>query len=397
MSDFEYLNRSVVKHFIRENIQSDLRKLVLNPPAEFRDHIKEIVDQIQARRKAKGKLDTWVDNPELIFPPPLSVEQSSSEKAANYKKTIMSGKHLIDLTGGMGIDCLALGEQFEQVAYVEQQAELTAIFKYNARKLGKEVKTLASEATNFLEHLDTNQREYTSFFIDPARRNMHKNKVFQLADCSPNLIEIMPLLQQKGLQVLVKLSPIIDLKATLAQVDHVREVHVVSIKNECKEVLLWIDFEFSNEPLIKTINLTEVDQTFDFKLSQENASIVSLGVEQNYLLEPNASILKAGAFKQIAARFPVNKLHSNTHLYTTDQEVAKWPGRTFKIEASDVDKTVLQQYTKNGSINVLTRNYPVSANDLKKKYKLKDGGDFFLIGFTNQKEKVRLVIARKIG
>ena len=390
MDELDFLWQKGVQQFIHENRDVDVSKLLLNPPKEFEDHIKLIADQILARQKAKGKLESWVSNPELIFPPPLSVEQASSQETATYKKSIFSGNQLIDLTGGMGVDTLALSEGFNSTTYVEKDLRLCEVFSHNSAALGKVISVINLEAEQMVSELEGDDNYV---FIDPARRDLSKNKVFKLEDCTPNILTLLPGLEDKAKQVLIKLSPLLDIKSLIAQLKGVKEIHVVAVKNEVKELLVLIDFEFSEEPLVKTINLHSLNQPFNFHYSEEEKTESTIGSLQAYLLEPNAAILKAGAFKKVGKDFEVAKLHPNTHLYTSDLLPENWPGRVFKIIETDAKKN-LNNYLDRGKINVITRNYPLDVVSLKKKFKVKDGGDYFLIGFRDHESVPRLIVAK---
>lgn len=391
----DFLQKREIKKFIQEHLQSNIQKLLLNPPAEFGSNAKEIVSQIQARQKAKGKLDSWVTNPDLIFPQPLSVEQSSSEKTAAYKKTIIRGGFLIDLTGGMGIDCLALSENFNQTTYIEVQHKVAEVFNYNCKQLNKSIEVINQDSENYLLDLTEDSSNDIVFFIDPARRNEEQSKVFKLEDCSPNILEILPSLRKRANRVLVKLSPLLDIKSILVKIPNIKELHIVSLKNNCKELLVLIDFSYDGDSLIKAVNLDKDDQEFVFTMQEEQSAEAVISSVDQFLFEPNASILKAGAFKKVGVDFGLKKVQPNTHFYTAGQIVSKWPGRTFEILDDKVDKKQIKKYAPSGHINVLTRNHPLNATQLKKKFKLKDGGEFFLIGFKDKDEKARLVVGRK--
>ncbi|MEQ9402592.1 MAG: class I SAM-dependent methyltransferase [Cyclobacteriaceae bacterium] len=391
---FDFLRKAKTKKFIQDHLQSDIRKLLLNPPSEFRDQIKDIVGQILARQKGKGKLDSWVNNSDLIFPPPLSVEQSSSEKAATYKKSIISGNHLIDLTGGMGIDCLTLSDNFLHTTYVEMQSLLVSTFEHNCQVLGRQIETKCEDASRYLNLLDSNI-EGRVVFIDPARRDEGENRVFKLQDCSPDLQLLLPQLRTKASNVLVKLSPLLEIKSVLQVLQNVKEVHVVSIRNECKELLFLIDFSHKGPARIKTINIEDSVQNFEFYYAEEEEAHTEIGDSSKYLLEPNSSILKSGAFKKVSSDFGVIKLNTNTHLYSSEKRIPDWPGRTFEVVELNMDKKSLAKFAPNGFINVIARNYPLNAKALKAKFKVNDGGEFFLIGFRDCDEKARLVVGRR--
>jgi 16S rRNA G966 N2-methylase RsmD len=390
----EVLTKEETKNFIRDHINEDVNQLILNPPSTLGPSFKEIITQILSRQKARKKLPEWASNYDLVLPPPLSIEQASSDQAAEYKNRLISGHHLVDLTGGMGIDTLALSTNFKQTTYVEQQEDLAHLFRHNCDVLDQPIDVVSAESSAFLSSLSDSQTRV--FYLDPARRDEHKNKVFRLEDCSPNLLDLMPLLEQKGGQVLIKLSPYLDIKLILNRIQHVKELHVVSIKNDCKELLILIDFHYDGEPVIKTINMNEENEEFEFSYKQEKSSKAQFSELGKFLLEPNASILKAGGFNALTHFFDVRKLHSNTHLYTTDNLIVNWPGRTFEIIEAQVNKKKLQDFAPKGRINVVTRNHPLSADALKKKFKITDGGDYFLIGFRDLNQKAQLIFGRKL-
>ncbi|WP_436514850.1 THUMP-like domain-containing protein [Ekhidna sp. To15] len=387
-----FLKREDVKQFIKENIGADVNRIVLNPPPQYKEQIKAIASQILARQKAIGKLDSWAQNFDLVMPPPLSIEQASSQITCDYKKSLVSGHQLLDLTGGMGVDFLALSEVFEKSTYVEQVQDICQVFEHNAKVLKSKANVINDEASSFLSKLDASSK--STIYLDPARRDEHKGKVFKIEDCTPNLKELLPILKLKANKVLVKYSPLLDIHAILQNISGVKEVHVVSVKNECKELLLLIDFDFSEEPAIHCINLESSHDTYSFKLEEERLTKSMFSDLQHYLLEPNSSIMKAGAFKKVGSDFNVSKLAEHTHLYTTDTLLKDFPGRVFKVIA-EVDKKNIKQFAFKGCINVITRNYPLKASELKKKWKLKDGGNYFLIAFKDKAEKPRQIIAQR--
>lgn len=393
MNEWEILAQPKVKRFVVNHLNSDVKKLVLNPPAEFKESIKPIALQIQARQKAKKKLSSWVANQDLLFPAPISVEQASSETTANYKKNLLKGSSLVDLTGGMGVDCLSLSDNFEKTTYVDQNADLCGIFKHNCKILGKNIEVANSEASMYVEELLSSD---TSIFLDPARRDNSQNKVFKLDDCSPNLKELLPSLKSKASKILIKLSPLLDIKSVLNEFTNVGEIHVVSVKNECKELLVLIDPNLDGEPNIIAVNLETDEDPYSFKYSEESEAPLTIGEPKSHLFEPNSSIMKAGAFKKIAVDFSLKKLETNTHLYTLENTTKALPGRTFKILEDQVDTKVIEKYAEGKSINVVTRNYPMRAEALKKKFNVKDGGSYFLIGYTNMAGKAKLIIAEKV-
>ncbi|MEO1255069.1 MAG: hypothetical protein AAFY41_09315 [Bacteroidota bacterium] len=368
-----------------------MNKLVLNPPKDFKNDIKTIANQILSRQKLIGKLDSWSTNFDLIMPPPLSVEQASSEATSNYKSQHLSGEYLVDLTGGMGIDCLKLGQNFEKITYVEKEESLCEVFKHNSNELGKQVEVYNQDAEGFIKKFQGNPE--TVFYLDPARRDHVQNRVFKIQDCSPDFVEILPELKKKGKIVLMKLSPLLDLSNIQSSIENVKVIHILSVKNECKEILLEIDFEFEGDIKIVCVNLDTRQPVYSYLWKDEINATAASGKVSSYIYEPNSSIMKAGAFKKITVDFPLRKIAPNTHLYTANSVSAGFPGRIFKVK-SIVDKRGLKEL-KGKTINVITRNYPFNANELKKQWKIKDGGKEFLIAFRDQQDKARVIITER--
>jgi len=389
MSNIKWLLTPEVSEFIQENLQSDINKILLSPPRHLKDNISLVADQILSRRKAKAKLPDWFANKDLIMPPPISLEQCSSLSTANYKKQLLSGNHLIDLTGGMGIDTLALSENFKHSTYVEQDSWLCQVFDHNSTTLNK---TIAVKNSSAEEYLNSFQGK-AHFYIDPARRDEHQRKVFHFENCSPNVIDMLPIFQEKAEKVLIKAAPMIDITLGIKQLKHVSEVHVVSVKNEVKEVLFLVDFNSTKEPTITCVNLETAQSEFTFSLTEEHKVEIQSGQMEKYLYDPNSSILKAGAFKSVAEQYQLKKLAVNTHLYTSEKWIENFPGRTFEVIQPNCSRKEITKWISDGKANVMTKNHPLKADELKKKLKLKDGGDWFVIGYRDDGNKARICIA----
>ncbi len=397
MQQAQFIRSDEVVKFVRDNfLHTDIKNLLLNPPVEFKEHIGLIVDQIVSRRKAKTKLPHWFDNYELIMPPPLSLEQCSSPATAAYKQQLIQGKRLADLTGGMGVDTLSLSETFPEVHHVEINPELHTIFQHNIATLGKDnITAHQMSAERFMLEL----KEKSCFYIDPARRDKHQSRVFKLVDCSPNITELMPYFRVKANQVLIKAAPMIDISHALLQLEAVKDVHVVSVKNEVKEVLFLLDFQTTptKNPNIHCVNLDTNQPEFSFTLAEEKSSNTNLSSLKKYLYDPNSAILKAGAFKLVGFRNNLTKLATHTHLYTSNQLNSQFPGRVFEVLQPSVNKKKIHQLLPKGQANVITKNFPQKPDELKKKLKVKDGGGLFLIGFrdVNNSPNICLVHAAK--
>ena len=343
------------------------------------------LQQIEGRERTADKLPTFASIPDWWYPVRLSCEQCSSELTARYKASLLSplalgeGKEerFLDLTGGYGVDTYFLSEQFSHTDYVEQNEELCRIAAHNfalsqKSKVERQKLSIAihnTTAEDFLLSSPCGEAGWGLIFLDPARRDSHGSKVFRLEDCTPNVVELLPTLLAHSKRLLIKLSPMLDLTQAVTCLSQVNwDIHIVAIKNEVKEVLLLS----GGTGQITTINLAQKDQAFVFTREEEQHCGLDIrdGKLANYLYEPNAAILKAGAYKLVAQRFGLHKLDVNTHLYTSRQFIENFPGRVWRI----TEKQNLKQ------ANVLTRNYPLTPEQLKKKLHLRDGGTAFVIG-----------------
>jgi 16S rRNA G966 N2-methylase RsmD len=386
--------------FILENENADISHILLKHKEIHGVPAPAIANQMKGRLKAKDKLPSYYQNPQICYPPQINLEQSSSERTAIFKRDFIrsqSGKDIatsgIDLTGGFGIDACFMSEGFADFTFVEPNEELLNIARHNHQILGKEnIGYANSTAESFL----TNSVSSDFIFIDPSRRNEADKKVSSFADCEPNILPLQETIFQKTTHLLVKASPMLDVQLGLKELKFVKTVVVLSVDNECKELLFYCERGFEGEALVKAVNLinSKID-SFEFFLSDEKDIEVEFSEPAQYLYEPNASILKAGAFKSIAKSLALKKLHPSTHLYTSDQLLEKFPGRIFKVIALvKPDPKNLKQYFPDQKANVTTRNYPLSVAELKQKTKLKDGGDKYLIGFSGPNSKLVVVAER---
>lgn len=350
------------------------------------------LQQIEGQQRASKKLPTLSQIEGWQYPVRLSLEQCSSETTARYKASLVRGKSLVDLTGGYGIDCLFLSQNFEQTDYVERSKALAEVAAHNFKLLGLNIKVHNDEAETFLRQMPNCEVIY----LDPARRAKSGQKVVQLEDCEPNVVQEYDQIRAKSKRLWLKLSPLMDLSAALNKLPEAEEVHVVAVKNEVKEVLIGCNFaqkerlEASQIP-IKAVNLnTLTDETFTFTLAQERAQCPVWATEWGqFLYEPNAAILKAGAFKTVATRFGLQPLGVNTHLYVSAKRVAHFPGRVFEIIG-----TADKKHLKGRTLQVMTRNYPLNADDLAHQWHLQRSGNEWLIG-TRLADKNSLILARE--
>lgn len=383
--DMDLLTSTEGRAFLEAFRYHDLNALILNPPTKEYPEVSKrmplFAAQIESHRKAQKKLPTWYQTNGIIYPPPLSLEQSSSEETANYKSHLVHGKILVDLTGGMGVDFSFLSRAFQESHYVERNQELCEVFRHNSFSMGIESITIhAKEAAEFAEGWSS--PDETCFYMDPARRDRNKQKVFRFSDCEPNAPLLLPILLEKASTVLIKASPMLDLKQGLSELPNISEVHLVAVRNEMKEVLFLAKPGWMQPPTIVAINLKESPQKFEFVMGDEDKAYASTGPIQQFLLEPNVAILKSGAFKLISERFGLQKLDPNSHFYTNDKPPVNFPGRTFEV-LNEVSKNNISRLLPEKKVNVISRNHPLTPEQIKKKYKLKDGGDLFLIGTRN--------------
>ncbi|PZR41487.1 MAG: SAM-dependent methyltransferase [Azospira oryzae] len=387
------LAKEHVQDYIFKHEAEDEKTLVLKSKEILGIPSSLIARQIAGRRKAKHKLPLWHRTKGIIYPPSINLEQSSSEVTAQYKSSLVpKGKAAADLTGGFGVDTFYLSKQYEQFYYIEPDTDLLSIVRHNFGLLGaNNIVYVNSTAEEFIQQFPD---QFDFVFIDPSRRSKQQ-KVFKLIDCIPNVIELMPALMSKSRSVMVKNSPLLDIQQGIKELGGVEQVDVVAVDNECKELLFTLNRHLNPSPGINAINLSaaRVDQ-FSFQQQDEKTTLVHFSAPQEWLYEPNAAILKAGAFKTIVARFNISKLHPSTHLYTSAHLIPSFPGRTFKIvQHLKLDKSVSAVFP-DGYANILTRNYPLSVEEIKKKTGLKEGGERYLIGTQSVEEKHVLLAER---
>ncbi|AZI23749.1 methyltransferase [Chryseobacterium taklimakanense] len=342
----------------------------------------EIVQQIKGRQVAAKKFP-FLLREHIIFPPNLNLEQTSSQATAEYKARSLRGNSFLDLTTGFGIDAYFLSQNFDDVTLVEQDSQLIETVKHNWNILGRKATFFNQNLEDFLKE---NKKAFDVVYMDPARRDLYKNKVFLLEDLSPNLLEIQDELLKISSQTIIKLSPLIDLKYLISVLKNISKIEIIAVKNEVKEVLIYMDSkQISAKILCRCINLESGDSPFEFFFGDEESAAAIYSEPEKYLYIPGNALLKSGAFNLISERFNIKKLHPNTHLYTSNEFVEDFPGRVLETEAVD-PKSV----KKGEQYNIISKNYPLKPEDIKKKYKLKDGGNQYLIFTQSQKGKIIL-------
>lgn len=378
-----------IQAFINANIGKNISKLALqkNPFPDV-DWI-GILSQIEAKTKAKDKLPNWFLTKNIIYPTKISIEQTSSEKTASYKASIVSGDSLIDLTGGFGVDDYYFSKKIKNVAHCEINLELSAVVKHNLEQLN--VSNIVCYAGDSLDTLNSLNTRWDWIYIDPSRRNDAKEKVFLLKDCLPNVPENIEFYFNNSDAILIKTAPLLDISAGLSELQHVKAIHIIAVENEVKELLWELHTSFSGNTTIKTINLTkDKSDTFDFVLN-ENSKFPNFSLPQKYLYEPNSAIMKSGGFDEVGSFYNLNKLHKHSHLYTS-ADLISFPGRIFQIQNSfPYNKTEMKSFLENTQANITTRNFPDSVESIRKKWKIKDGGNLYCF-FTTDKNNDKIVL-----
>ena len=383
-----------VQQFIANNLKSNITKLILKGSPFDLISIQELANQIIAKQKSEQKLPTWFSAKNIYYPPKLSIEQTSSEITADYKSKFISGNAIIDITGGFGVDCCYFSKQFKKVIHCEINEDLSTIVKHNYQQLNiKNIQTVCDDGITFLKNTDTT---FDCIYIDPSRRNEVKGKVFLLKDCLPNVPENIDFLFTKTAQILLKNSPILDISSVISELNFVKEVHIIALQNEVKEVLFLLEKNYKEEIQIKTINIRKEDfQRFDFKLKETVTSNYS--APRSYLYEPNAAILKSGAFHQVSKQLNVFKVHQHSHLYTSN-EIIDFPGRVFKVEnVIPYHKKKIKNFLSDDQANITIRNFPKTVNQIRKETKIKDGGNSYLFFTTLKNNELVVICCKKTG
>ena len=387
--------------FIQAHLSDDPDRLLLSASRYPEIDMPFVVAQITARRQIKEKLPTWYQQEQLLFPAKIAAEQCSSEQTALYKQQLVTKEDtLCDLTGGLGIDSYYFSRRVKQVYYIERFPSYCEVARANMATLGaRNVVVLEGDSTQWLDQLPA----IDVFYVDPARRGEGNKRMFALSDCEPDLTQLLPRLLAKAPRVIAKLSPMADLRQTLALLPTTQAIHILSVKNECKEFLFVIGREPRESAVpIHCVHLTKQaasDECFVCSLEAEQQAASHLATTlRRYLYEPNASVLKAGAFKQVACQFPVEKLQVSSHLYTSDHYLDRFPGRRFEVDEVIPfhSKSCKQLAGQSLQANVTTRNFPLTVEALRKKCRIREGGDIYLFATTGPKEEKLLIRTHKV-
>ena len=374
----------VVQDFINQNISANITQLALqkNPFPETNWTL--ILQQIAAKQKAITKLPSWFKTPNIYYPSKVSVEQTSSEKTARYKSDLITGKSLLDLSGGFGVDDFYFAKRFQNVTHCEIDIDLSKIVQHNFEQLGvSNIECISGDSEVTLTNLN---KSFDWLYIDPSRRNEAKGKVFMLKDCLPNVPEKLDFYYRFTSNLMIKTAPILDITAGLSELQNVKAIHIVALENEVKELLWIIEKDWIGNPKITTINLTK-EKTETFSFEWNSVAVAEYSEPKTYLYEPNAAIMKSGGFDWISAQFKLKKLHPHSHLYTSDTLI-EFPGRVFAIDQIVPYNKTEMKLLGNQKANITIRNFPDTVENIRKKWKINDGGNcysFFTTDVNNHK------------
>lgn len=398
------------QEFITQNLDADIRDLALRHAGRTDIDLHYALDQIAGRRTAQTKLPLWAATDGIIYPPHISMEQCSSEQTAMYKAEVAqrliaelpvlpvlppNPTTLIDLTGGFGVDFSFLAPMFDKAVYIERQSHLCGLSRHNMAALGiTQAETICGDCAQIIGEIS----HATLIYADPARRSASGSRTFAISDCTPDVLAMRETLLDKADFTMIKLSPMLDWRKAAADMgSHVGEVHIVSAGNECKELLLIMSRKFTGLERIYCVN---DDQTFSFTPSQTSQQSLTSQLSPAppaYLYEPNASLMKAGCFALIAQRYACRPVSRDSHLFLSSEPIPSFPGRGFAIRAiTTMNKRELKAALGGtGRANVSVRNFPMTADALRKKLKLKDGGDTYIFGTTTADSRHVLIICEK--
>lgn len=386
------LLNTAIQDFIDSHLNQPISYLALQknpfPTLEW----KEILCQIESKAKAKEKLPSWFSTQNIMYPAKISIEQTSSEITALYKSNLICGETLIDLTGGFGVDDYYFSKKFKKVVHCEINEVLAEITAHNFKQLNAEnIECFCGDSETFLKKSD---QIWDWIYIDPSRRNESKGKVFMLKDCLPNVPENLDMYFSKSKSILIKTAPLLDISAGLSELKNVKTIHIIALNNEVKELLWELHHNYLGAVSIKTVNLTKNSDAF-FEIPQTE-SAANFGLPEIYLYEPNSAIMKSGGFDAVSTAFKLNKLHPNSHLYT-NSELIDFPGRIFKIDKQlNYNKLALKNTLVNKKANITTRNFPDSVETIRKKWKIKEGGNDYCFFTTDVNNNKIVLICTKI-
>ena len=380
---------------IRQHLHDDVQQLALQRnrfPQLSDTDFRFLIQQVEGKQRTKDKLPSFAQIEDWWYPVRLSCEQCSSEATARYKAALIAPLQpdvLIDLTAGYGVDTFFMAEHAQEAHYVERNPELCHIAQHNFSLARPHVRVHNTTAEEFLASSPHLLSPHRLIYLDPARRSQSGGKVFRIEDCEPNVTEILPTLRKLTSHIMIKFSPMLDITAAMRALGHDWDTHIVAVNNEVKEVLI-----LTGKGSIYAVNIcaTHTD-SFVFNDEEEKKAQVSFASDiEQYIYEPNAAIIKAGAYRLIGERYGIKKLDTNTHLYTSDKLLPDFPGRKWQVQEVLTKHSALNTKLK---YSILTRNYPLSPDQVRKKLKLQDGDDLYIVGARLQGKPV-LVLGNRV-
>lgn len=386
---FNKLLRSDIQQFIAQNLHSDVAQLALKPNPFPEVDWSLILQQIQARQKSEKKLPTWFATPNVLYPTKLSIEQCSSEILAKHKSKAINGKKIIDLTGGFGVDTYYFAQTFEKVIHAEINTDLCQIVAHNAKQLN--LKNLEVKSGDGREILTQINQQFDWIYIDPARRDQQQKKVFRLSDCTPNVVDLLDDYFAFSDKILIKTAPLLDISQGLKDLPFVEKIEIVSLQNEVRELLWYINKNNTQKPKIVATDYSTDEKSIQLSLPIDDDTTTKYSNPLQFLYEPSPALMKSGNFNYISRYFDVEKLDQNAHLYTSTTLKDFW-GRRFKVlETLPFSKKTMKNWT-NQKANISCRNFPMKPEEIKKKFKIKDGGDQYLFFSTTDNGNKKLII-----
>lgn len=384
----EILNKEV-QEWLSANANSDTKKLIFQKSPFSSILMSELVDQIESKKKCIKKLPSWFNISSVYYPVKLSVEQTSSEQTAKYKANLVAGDSLLDMTGGLGVDTFFFSKRIKEVVHVEHNESLSQIAKHNFIQL--KANNISCFCEDGLGYLKSAGKTFDWIYIDPARRHNSKGKVYFLEDCEPNVPINLDVIFKHAKHVLVKTSPMLDVTQGLRELKFVKEIHVVSLNNEVKELLWVLEKNFDGDIQCKAVNLDTNNPVQEFIWGGQKEARVQIGEVGAYVYEPNASILKFSSVNLLLNKCNLIKISNRTQLLSGDL-VDEFPGKIFKVLTSfPFNKKEINKRYKGKKANVISRNFSLGAEEVKKKFGIKDGGELFLF-FTTDSKNNKLVI-----
>lgn len=380
------LLNSAIQQFINENLKTDVSKLALQKNPFENVEYPTVLNQIVCKQKAETKLPTWFKTGNILYPERINIEQTTDERVAAFKSSLFKGNALLDASGGFGVDSFYFSKKFKEVIHCELNPDLSAVVNHNFKQLqAKNIKCFAENSEDVLKLLN---QKFDVIYVDPSRRNETKGKVFMLKDCEPNLPVLQDLYFTFANTLVVKTAPILDVSAALEELKNVQTIYAIALENEVKELLWVLEKDYLSLPKRIAVNISK-KETYSTK---EGHQETQYSLPLTYLYEPNAAIMKLNLFTALEQY----KLHEHSHLFTTD-ELVDFPGRQFIIDkVLSFNKKEIQANVANKKMNVATRNFPLKPEEIKKKYKIKDGGTVFAFFTTNYKNEKIIVLCTKI-